>query len=322
MNYIYLQTLYETQPGAKWQNFFNTHWPNYKKWYLSKGEKQRPGFLTCQKQLKKYMPELFPIWEKLVELAGGGDLQARFLSLYNPPPFVAGCSQMVWLQEPLALVRNYDYSPHLFDATLLHTQWCQPVIAVSDCLWGALDGINAAGLCVSLAFGGSQKTGEGFAITLILRYLLECCYNVNVACQALQKIPSHMAYNVLLLDSNGNHMLAQLAPEQEPQFSKALFSTNHQCNSQWLKYLQISQTYERYQYLEHLFSTPTLNLDSIIRALLNPPLYSTRFDRGFGTLYTAAYYPTYLSATFHWPGLKLERNFSSTDEPAFHIQYT
>ena len=43
---------------------------------------------------------------------------------------------------------------------------------MSDCLWGLLDGINDAGLAVSLAFGG-RATREGFGIPLVVRYLLE-----------------------------------------------------------------------------------------------------------------------------------------------------
>ena len=62
-------------------------------------------------------PSLLPTWERLVELVGGGDLEARFLSLYNPPAFVAGCTQALWTHRTPALVRNYDYAPSQFDGT-------------------------------------------------------------------------------------------------------------------------------------------------------------------------------------------------------------
>ena len=32
---------------------------------------------------------------RLVELAGGGDLEARLLSFWHPPPYLAACSQGV-----------------------------------------------------------------------------------------------------------------------------------------------------------------------------------------------------------------------------------
>ena len=68
------------------------------------------------------MPELMPTFEKLVELAGGSDQAARFLSLYCPTPYFAGCSQAVWTRDDPLLIRNYDYNPLLWDAILLHSQ--------------------------------------------------------------------------------------------------------------------------------------------------------------------------------------------------------
>ena len=39
--------------------------------------------------LRAHMPELVPAYERLVDLAGGGDVAARMLSLYRPPPYLA-----------------------------------------------------------------------------------------------------------------------------------------------------------------------------------------------------------------------------------------
>ena len=62
---------------------------------------------------------------------------------------------------------------------------------MSDCLWGLLDGINDAGLAVSLTFGGRRDVGDGFAIPLVMRYLLETCDTVDEARAALERIPVH-----------------------------------------------------------------------------------------------------------------------------------
>jgi hypothetical protein len=99
--------------------------------------------------LREHMPELVPTWERLVELAGGGDVEARFLSMWCPPRYITGCSQAVWVDpagaaKP-ALLRNYDFAPALLEGTWLATRWLGPrVIAMGDCLWGALDGLNEA----------------------------------------------------------------------------------------------------------------------------------------------------------------------------------
>ena len=115
------------------------------------------------------MPELVPTYERLVELAGGDELAARFLSLYRPPGFVVGCSQGAWTRERRSGARAQLRLPGL--ARRGHRpsplSWTgRRVIGMSDCLWGLLDGINDAGLAVSLTFGGRRAAGDGFAIPL------------------------------------------------------------------------------------------------------------------------------------------------------------
>ena len=69
-------------------------WPAYRSWYLKEGEAARPALRACRRMLDEHMPELVPTYERLVELAEGDQLAARFLSLYRPPGFVVGCSQV------------------------------------------------------------------------------------------------------------------------------------------------------------------------------------------------------------------------------------
>ena len=72
--------------------------------------------------LREHMPELVPTsTQRLVELAGDDDTAAAMLTLWNPPPFIVACSQVVVPDrdtgEPV-LLRNYDYDPRLFEATV------------------------------------------------------------------------------------------------------------------------------------------------------------------------------------------------------------
>jgi hypothetical protein len=76
----------EPEPGPGWQGLFSSAWPT---------------------------------WRRLVELAGGDPLAAQMLTLYNPPPYITGCSQAVHLGADRALVRNYDYAPELFERVVL-----------------------------------------------------------------------------------------------------------------------------------------------------------------------------------------------------------
>ncbi|HEY6785774.1 MAG TPA: hypothetical protein VI365_00525, partial [Trebonia sp.] len=46
-----------------------------------------------------------------------------------------------------------------------------------------------------------------------------------------------------------------------------------------------------------------------VSAMLRPPLYESRFDDGYGTLYTADYQPKQRRVTYHWPGEAWEQSF-------------
>jgi predicted choloylglycine hydrolase len=133
----------EDRPGSAWAGWFQSLWPAYRRWYLREGIEERPTYLACRRAIRTHMPELLSLYEELCELAGGGDLAARFLSLYRPPAYVSACSQAVWPGREPMLVRNYDYSPLAFDALIMRTHWGErAVIGMSDGLIGLVDGLS------------------------------------------------------------------------------------------------------------------------------------------------------------------------------------
>src|SRR5829696_6661597 len=221
--------LEEPQPGATFQARFSSLWPALHDWYLRDGDAARPSYAAARQALRTHMPELAPTWEAMTELAGGGDLAARILALYDPPPLPAGCSQAVING---ALVRNYDYHPDRVEATIYASALTRPVLGMSDCLWGLLDGINDAGLSVALAFGGREARGEGFGITLIVRYLLETCDTVEQATSALQRLPVHAPYNLTLADEN-DAATVYVGPDRAARAVTPAIATNHQEHVDW-----------------------------------------------------------------------------------------
>jgi predicted choloylglycine hydrolase len=294
-----LQALREGRPGPVWKATFERLWPGYRRWFLSEGPLARAGYVTSSMQLERHMPELMPTYETLTELAGGGDLAARFLSLYAPPPYLAGCSQAVW-GDGERLIRNYDYTPAAFDGVLLASDWVRPVIAMLDSTWGALDGINDAGLVASLAFGGRKVTGDGFGIPLLVRYVLETCATTSEAVRALARLPSHMAYSVTLLDAERRHATVHLAPDRKAEVTTARVCTNHQRRVEWPDYAALTRSVEREAFLRASV-LPLGDVDDAVEAFLRPPLHATSYRRGFGTLYTAAYAPATRSVLLRWP---------------------
>ncbi len=302
-------SLHEPKPGKKWKALFDHTWPHYRTWFLSEGYMARKGYLTSYSEFSRHMPELVPYYEQLLELAGGGDLEARFLSMYCPPAYMSGCSQVAWNNGSNALIRNYDYSFKLFEGTMLYTNWLQPVIGVNDCTWGLLDGMNASGLAASLTFGGRKVVGEGFGIPAIIRYILEVATTIEEGITILNRIPVHMAYNVTLMDATGKYTTVYLSPDRAPIVVNTQVATNHQVEVEWGDYATLTGTMERKKFLEDMVSSPYETEASMVKRFLHPPLYSTNFEKAFGTLYTIIYRVNALTIDVLWPDQQLSQSF-------------
>jgi predicted choloylglycine hydrolase len=299
----------EREPGARWQALFERHWPRYEAWFLHEGEAARTSYAASVRALRDHMPELVPTYEALCELAGGGDVEARFLAMWEPPSYLSGCSQGVWRAGPPVLARNYDYAPERLEGAILHTNWNRPVIGMSDCLWGLLDGVNDAGLAVSLAFGGRKVVGSGFGVPLVVRYLLETCETTEEARATLRRLRYHLAHTLTIVDRSGDVATAFLAPDREVELSPAVAATNHQREVEWAEHARATQTLEREVELTRLLGDDATTAGDFVAAFLRPPLYQRDYERGMGTLYTAAYSVAEGRADYRWPGVEWRQSF-------------
>jgi len=294
--------------GEKLALVYAYTWPDYHRW-LSRA----PERITAEQgraKLQEYMPELLTTYDSLCHALGGDEQTRAFLSLYNPPTFRSGCSQACKITGELELVRNYDFPAKLCDRLLLHTNWNgTKVMAMTDCLWGVLDGINEYGLAVSLAYGGRFKHGDGFAITLVLRYILEFCHTTEQAIEKLRSVPIHMAYNITLLDRQGISKTVVICPGEEIQVSSLTFATNHQSGAIVENIDVIADSYTREQYIATRLADPRQQNSSLVSLFLEPPLLRKASDwQDWGTLYTARYLPLSGSVELHWPNGQILRN--------------
>ena len=294
----------ESRPGPRWQSLFQRYWPAYRAWLAQRERHDAPTPQQSRKALRDHMPELVPTYDRLVDLAGGDPLATRLLSCHRPPAYLISCSQAA-LSTPTGpvLVRNYDLDPNLNEGLILHSRWTgRRVMGSSEFLWGLADGINDAGLAVSLAFGGRRAVGDGFGIPLIVRYLLEVCDDLDDAVAALHAVPSHMAYNLTLLDRRGRSATVEVGPERPARVRQPALATNHQGTVEWAEHGRFTATVERAEHLRRRLADPATDADSLIDAFLETPLYNTDYGNGFGTLYTAVYRPAAGSAEWRWPG--------------------
>jgi predicted choloylglycine hydrolase len=304
----------ETVPGPRWQALFDATWPGYRDWYLSDDGSERPSFRTARQMLGRHMPELVPTWERLVELTHGDQTAARMLTLYNPPRFLPGCSQAVLAGETPVLVRNYDYRPDLWERVVYSSAFTgRRVIGSSDCLWGLLDGMNDAGLVISLAFGGRPGAGAGFGIPLVVRYLLEVAESVADVVSVLARVPVNMAYNLTVLDRQGEAVTVFVGPATPPQTFRLAAATNHRGTvPEQPEHARRFHSVERQRSLLDLLAQRPDDR-TLLAAFQRPPLYNTAYAEGFGTLYTAVYRPAEGAVDYVWPASTWRRHFDSPD---------
>ena len=237
----------ETRPGPAFAEHWQQLGPPLERWWRSDARgNDVTTHALARARLRQHMPELVPLWEDLVEVVGGHRLAATILTLWNPPAFLTGCSQAVVPNGGPALIRNYDWDYRLFDATVASTAYLgRRVVGTEDCGWGLLDGVNDAGLAVSLTFGGRPQVGEGFGVPLVLRYVLQTCGDVDEAVAALLRIPVHMSYNITVTDLTGRVSTVFVGPDRPARVTDADASTNHQGVVEWQPYCDAIRSEER-----------------------------------------------------------------------------
>ena len=288
----------EDQPGPKWRALFDRHWHAYSRWFLREGMRARPTYLQSVRAIREHMPELQPAYEQIIEVAGGGDLEARFLAMWCPPIYIGGCSQLILPGKHPALIRNYDYSPKLLEGSWVASRLTgKRVLAMGDCLWGVLDGINEDGLALSLSFGGRTEAGKGFGIPIVMRYALEFAKSTAEAVKIFKRVPVHMSYTISAVDRAGKSATIFVNPDRKTEATDHLVSTNFQHKVEWPRHATATRSVERAEALKTLTKSKP---DDALAAFFQPPLFQTSYEKGYGTLYTAVYRPEDSSCELVW----------------------
>ena len=90
-----LRAFAEDEPGDGIRAHLAETWPPFRQWWRG-GANTRPTTGEARAKLEEHMPELIPAWQQLTAMLehgpDGSDAGAA-LALWNPPPFLTGCSQ-------------------------------------------------------------------------------------------------------------------------------------------------------------------------------------------------------------------------------------
>lgn len=283
---------------GRWAAQVRAAWPDPGKALTEEGRTEA-GTARARQRFAEHMPELVPALDLL---AGQLDLPhaAAFLTLAELRPFWAGCSQ---IGRDGTLLRNYDFNPDQVDGVFCRCHLLQPVIGTADCGWGLLDGMNGAGLAVSLTFGGRFAAGPGFAILIVLRYLLETCQTVDAALAKLATIPIGIPQNVTLVDP-GKAVTVYVGPDIPMTVAPDACATNHQ-------HFPVPDGQERFTRTQERLTAVRAAGDDVA-AMLKPPLYQVNYAEGLGTVYTARYRPGEGRVSYYWPGGEIwEQSFEN-----------
>jgi predicted choloylglycine hydrolase len=303
----------ENHPGRAWLDRFRDGRDDAARWYLGEGASEQPTAAECRAALLRHMPELVPHYDDACGMVGDDDLAHRILSHYRPAAHPQGCSQAVWLGDGgPALVRNYDFPLPVITGRIELTAWSRRrVIAMTQRPWGGcLDGMNDDGLVASCTLGGMVRRRSGFAIILMLRYVLETCRSVRDASAALCRIPATQLHNVTLLDRTGEHATLFLGPNREPAVTSHPTCTNHQERAS-----PASRSALRQRVLNDALAEPSATLATLTARFFEPPLYSRH--AGFTTAYTAVYRPAEGRVDYLWPGRRWSQTFDRFEEGAY-----
>jgi hypothetical protein len=113
-----------------------------------------------------------------------------------------------------------------------------------------------------------------------------------------------MSYNVTAVDRTGEFTTVYLAPDRPAIVTKERATTNHQLRVEWPAHASLTRTIERKEHLGRLVAEGKLSAARASTAFLKPPLYSTHWEKGFGTVYTALYRPAQGTLSLLWPRQK------------------
>ncbi|MFD7508560.1 C45 family autoproteolytic acyltransferase/hydrolase [Streptomyces sp. NPDC059853] len=275
---------------ARWAGLIReTYPPGALAGWLTDTGRTDEGARAARRLFETHLPELVPALDRLGGRLADIPHAGTLLTLAAVRPFFAGCTQTGAGGE---LLRNYDFDPDEAEGSIVRSQLLRPVIGTQEGGWGLLDGMNDAGLAISLTFGGRKVHGPGFAVVIVIRYLLETCTTVDEALARLRTLPIAIPQNLTLVDRHRS-VTVHLGPDIPLTEAPDACAANHQSEPVPPEQERATRTGERLAAIRA--AGPE------VAAMLRPPLYQLGYDRGLGTVYTAHYRPAEGTVTYHWP---------------------
>ncbi|MBL6597916.1 MAG: hypothetical protein ISP41_03425 [Alphaproteobacteria bacterium] len=301
----------EDRPGEKWRTHFEGCRERWATWAASTQTSDRPSHEACRRAIGEYMPELLETHDQMVALCDDDPVIGQHISYWGGPPLISGCSVLALPGPPVTLLRSYDFTETFFDALIGRTRWTgKRVLAMREGAGGCLDGVNEDGLAAALTFGGDFAHAVGFAIPMLVRYVLETCHDVEQAIAALTRLPSAGVQNIIVQDRSGASAVVYLRPDGPAAVVRETMVTNHQETVP-------SDEDDHSDSVSRKACLATLRdhaPEEAAQAFMAPPLHHSAFSQWFGTLYTARYAPETGTALYSWKDGAWEQSIDGFEE--------
>lgn len=250
---------------------------------------------SMEEAFRRFAPHLL---EELRGLADGLGIPfhqaASLFSGYGEPEIQGmGCSSVV---QPDFAVRNYDFTPDLYDQRFVLIQSGEYLASAGHSLHviGRHEGVNEAGLFISFHFVNNDKTKPGFTAPSIVRIILDNCRDTEEAIHLLQQLPHAWSYNFSIADKARNTAIAEISPlaVRINRVGGTLPCTNHFQH----EYMRTQNRIDYTNSGERLRQLQNKNIDhstaeEIFTWFSSPdsPMFYHDYEGLFGTLHTFAY---------------------------------
>lgn len=220
--------------------------------------------------------------------------EAALFSGYGAPKVQGmGCSSIVNREM---LVRNYDFSPELYDARLVLTQPNEGYASVGHSLhaMGRTEGVNEKGLAVALHFVNNEEAKKGLTAGSVIRILLDTCKTTDEAVNMIKKLPHAWSYNFSIGDATGYSVVVEQSPSsiKVRRDERTLLCTNHfqQQAMHHLNRENLEGTEGRLNFLkQHHNGNQSAEETFNMFKDTTTPLYNEAYHEFFGTLHTFMY---------------------------------
>lgn len=219
---------------------------------------------------------------------------AALFSGYDMPKVGAlGCSAIMTEDY---YVRNYDFSPDLYDGvfSLIQPDVSLATVGYNLQLIGRHEGVNQKGLVAGLHFVSNHGYTKGVSAWTAVRMVLDSCSTTEEAVDMLKEIPHAACYNFSLGDKQGNHAVVEASPDNVVvrRESSVLSCVNHfqEEKLQNKNRPSIEQSVNRHYHLVDLADQNKTHFEMFHHFKdIHSPLFFTDYDDLFGTLHTFSY---------------------------------